>query len=112
MIDCQGKIQAMFLRESVQLCSKCQEVTPHSYRRIALPKIVSAAAVLGAGVCAWRGGDWYVLAVVLVLVAMTAVLRDRERMWGIRCERCRTKRFVALRRTKPALDRMTVFIDF
>lgn len=92
----------MFQQESVERCPKCEEITPHSRRRIALPKIVATTAGLGAAWCCWRGSAWYVGA--LLAVGLIVLLLDREKFWHIRCVRCRTKMLVQLRKTKPTLD--------
>lgn len=94
----------MFLRESIRHCPQCEEVTPHSQRRIALPKIVAVTAVAAAAVCGWAGSEWFVAAGLLSVVALFALLLDRDGFRYVRCERCRTKLRAQLRKTKPTLD--------
>ena len=98
----------MFQHESVEHCSKCEEITPHSRRGIALPKVAAATAVLGAAWCCWRGSWWYFVAGLLLAVGLLFVLLDREKSGHVRCVRCRTKQRVELRKTKPSLDGNTV----
>jgi hypothetical protein len=99
----------MFLRESIRHCPACDEVTPHNHRRIALPKIVAATAVITAAVCGWAGSVWVIFAIVLSVLALFVLQIDRERFWRVRCVRCRTKLIVQARRTKPTLDDHTIF---
>jgi len=100
----------MFVREYVQRCEQCGEVTPHSRRLVALPMIVGAAGFLGAVGClvaAWSFPDGpasWVLGALLLFAALFVLLRDREKCWAIACERCRGKQLLAIRRTKPRLD--------
>ena len=65
---------------------------------------------VGAGFCALRGGAWDNLAAVLAVVGAHVLLLDRTKMWNILCERCRTEKFVELRRTKCMRDG-TTYID-
>ncbi len=97
----------MFLRETIQHCPQCDAVTPHSRRRIPLPRIVALAALVGAAVCFWAGSEWFVAAGLLLVAALFVLLLDRDRFWHVRCERCRTKLRVQLRKTKPTLDGRT-----
>ncbi len=101
----------MFLREVVQHCPVCQEVTPHSSRTVAVPKVLSLAFLGGAGLCAWPGLEYSRLAVILGSLGLILLTRDRGKMWRIHCERCRTKKLAEVARTKPTLDGTTT-IDF
>ena len=97
----------MLVVEDSRFCSQCGTVTPHSRRRLAVPKI--AAGTLwgtGAWLC-WTGGMRILLGVGLLFLGLLALLLDRERFWRVPCERCRTHRRAALRRTKPTLDGRT-----
>lgn len=94
----------MLLHETVQHCSTCEEVTPHSRRVIPLPKVLSTAAVAGAGWCFFQDVVWYVVGGLLLYAAVFLLLRDREKLWGICCERCRGKKLQEIRRSKPTLD--------
>ena len=92
------------VREYVQLCTECSEVTPHSRRLIAFPKIGAVACVL---VAAWSlYGDiiGWILAGLLLGMGLLLLVRDRDKCWRIRCERCRWQRISAIRRTQPTLD--------
>jgi hypothetical protein len=95
----------LLLRESVERCLQCDSVTPHSRRIVALPLICVAAILLAA---VWgffqQEVQWYGLGGILVYAAIVMLLRDREKFWGTRCERCRGKKLRELRRTKPTLD--------
>ncbi len=101
----------MFLREVIHSCSVCQEVTPHSYRTVAVPQVLSFAFLGGAGLCAWLGPEYSRLAVILGFLGLILLTRDRGEMWRIHCERCRTKKLAEAARTKPTLDGTTT-IDF
>lgn len=100
----------MFVREYVQRCAQCEEATPHSRRLVALPTIVSIACFLGAACClvaAWSfldGPAGWMLGALLSFAGLFVLLRDREKCWAVACERCRGKKVVAIRRTKPRLD--------
>ncbi len=97
----------MLLRESVQRCSACAEVTPHCRRIVALPKVFAVAAAIGAGGCFLQGREWWPAGGVLLVAAVFLLLRDRDKHWGIHCVRCRGKQLAKLRRTKPTLDGRT-----
>jgi hypothetical protein len=98
---------AMFLHETVQHCTTCDELTPHNRRVIALPKLLSALALAVAGWCFLRSaGSWLLGGILLVAVAY-GLLHDRERSWAVHCERCRGKKLRGLGRTKPTLDGST-----
>lgn len=97
----------MFLQESIQHCSVCEEQTPHSQRAIALPKWICAAALVGAVFCFFQAMPLPLLGGLLLLVALFALLRERDKYWSIRCERCRGKKLMQLRRTKRVLDGTT-----
>ena len=94
----------MFLRETVERCSRCEEVTPHCRRLVSLPKLVSVLGLVGAGWCFSQDLSDYPLGGVLLLAAVLLLLFDRERFWGVHCARCRGKKLAALRGTKPTLD--------
>ena len=98
----------MFLRGSIRHCPRCEEVTPHSQRRIALPKLVAATAVVAAAVCGWAGSGQFFGAGLLLVVALFILLYDRDSFRIVRCERCRAKLRAQLRKTKPMLDGHTV----
>jgi hypothetical protein len=44
---------------------------------------------------------------VLALAGFFLLLRERDSYRSLRCERCRRRAQVALRRTRPALDQRT-----
>jgi hypothetical protein len=97
----------MLVHESVRRCPRCETSTPHRRRIVAVPKLLAAAALVGAGTCFVRGAPWWVLGLVLLFAAAFVLLRDHEQRYGVECERCRSKELAALRRTKPALDGTT-----
>lgn len=90
----------MLLVETIRYCSTCSELTPHSRRRIALPKLLAALALAGAVWCARSGEERYMASILLGMGALSLVLVDRERFWSIRCERCRWKKRAADRETR------------
>jgi len=94
----------MFLRETVQLCSTCNEVTPHSRRVVSLPKILAALLAALAAWCLATGEAWGVLGVGLLVIALVVLSFDLGRHWGTRCERCRGKQVARSSKTKPTLD--------
>lgn len=98
----------MLLRESIEPCPACGEVTPHVRRVVALPIALAAASVLAGGALLIAGRWLWPLAVVLGVVAALLLLRDRERGGSIRCTRCRGKHLRALRERKPTLDGRTI----
>jgi hypothetical protein len=97
----------MLLRESLQQCATCEELTPHSRRLIAAPKWLAATALIAALWCFFQDFRWWAHGLLLVFVSIFVVLRDRERCWSIACERCRGKKRAAIRRTKPGLGANT-----
>lgn len=94
----------LLLRESVRRCPQCDSITPHSRRIVALPLICVGAILIAAGWCFFHAVEWCALGGILVYAAIVMLLRDREKFWGTHCERCRWKKLVELRRTKPTLD--------
>lgn len=100
------------VHEYVDRCSTCQEATPHSRRWVAIPLVVAVLLAGTAGWLCWLGGARAGAGVLLGMVALWLPLKDRERYWRIRCERCRWKQRRALRATKPGLGRGTVFADW
>lgn len=90
----------MFTHETVQHCATCDEVTPHSRRTVAVPKVLAVC-------CSVLAGVWWPAGGILLVPAAFLLLHDRERSWRIRCERCRAKKLAELRRTKPTLDGST-----
>ncbi|MDA1263951.1 MAG: hypothetical protein O2816_02590 [Planctomycetota bacterium] len=97
----------MFLRETVQYCSACEETTPHSRRIVAVPKLVGLLALVGAGWSLFQDAGWWLLGGLLLVVAILLLLHARERSWGTHCVRCRGKQLAELRGTKPTLDGTT-----
>ncbi len=100
----------MFLQETIQRCSTCGELTPHSKRAVALPKLLALAALLAAlGCFVWSAigeveAELILLGVLLCSIALFVLLRDRRKYWGIHCERCRGKELSEHNRTKIKLD--------
>ncbi len=92
----------MKVHESVRRCSECEEVTPHSRRVVAVPRVLGGAALIGAGLC-FLQGVWFLGGLILVLTVFL-FLHDREKFWAIHCERCRGRKLRELQRTKPTLD--------
>jgi hypothetical protein len=98
----------MLLRETVQHCPTCDEVTPHSYRRYSIPKTVSLL-LLGLAIwCMVEGGVQWIPAVFLLFAAAFVRLQDRDRFWNIACIRCRGYRLAELRKTQPKLGSTTI----
>ena len=97
----------MLTREYVQTCVRCAEVTPHSHRIVAWPWIAAGTCVAGAAWSLFHGLGGWILAAALAYVGMYLVLRDRERCWRTRCERCRWKQVAAIRKAKVKLDGRT-----
>jgi hypothetical protein len=97
----------MFLRETVQPCSRCAEVTPHSRRVLAVPQILGLVSLGSAGWSFAQGEAWMLAGGVLLVLAAYVTLHDREKSWSIRCERCRARKQAEVRRQKPKLDRNT-----
>jgi hypothetical protein len=97
----------MFVREYVQTCAGCREVTPHSRRIVAWVWIAAGACAIGVAWCLFQGAAGRVPAAALALVGLCLLLRDRDRCWRVRCERCRWKKVAAIRRTGPTLDGRT-----
>ena len=81
----------MLVRETIERCGTCSELTPHSRRIVALPWLISLALLLGAAWCSLVVPDLAPLGVVLLPVVVGVVLFDRRQRWDIRCERCRWK---------------------
>ena len=92
----------MFVEETIQHCPRCDEVTPHSRRRVAVPTILAVTAGVGALLSVANGS--FGLGGVLLAAAAPCYLNDRERYWPIQCERCRGKARHELKKTKPTLD--------
>lgn len=102
----------MFVREFVQRCPTCAEVTPHSRRRLALPRIVALLLVGLTLWCALEGGAWWPAAVATGFAAAFVGLRDRERYWHVACERCRGYRVAEVRASNPRFGSTTIFDPF
>jgi hypothetical protein len=92
----------MFVTHSVEHCPVCDDTTPHSVRRVSVPVVASLALGLG-GLTLLLSGRWPAGA-PLLLAGLALFLRNREKSWHLRCERCRWKRARAYRRTRPTLD--------
>ena len=99
----------MLVREYVQRCASCKEMTPHSRRVVALPKILALVGMIGAGVCVALSGEPWLPAGSLMGVSLLLLLRDRERCWSIACERCRWKERRHYLNAGPTLDSRTTF---
>ena len=94
----------MWVTTSVERCAVCDELTPHSRRWVAVPKLLSLALLAGATVC-FTGETWVWFAGWILLgLALYVYTRDRERCWRIHCERCRGRELRLLGKTKPTLD--------
>jgi hypothetical protein len=92
----------MFLVETCRHCSICNTVTPHTRRRFSLALLASFAFALASGELFLAStlptvlGGFFCLFVALAIFSF-----DRERMWRIRCDRCRGKARSAIGSTKP-----------
>jgi hypothetical protein len=103
----------MLIRESVHNCATCEEVTPHSHRLVALPRLLSGILLIAAGWCFFQArGLWPVGGGFLLFLALYFALRDRDRFWNIPCVRCRGRRVAQLRETEPQLGKSTTIIDW
>jgi hypothetical protein len=87
-----------WIRENVQPCESCDEATPHSRRRVALP-VLLALALLVSGAWGFSLGETgWIPGVLAMFDGDFALLWDRERHWRIACEHCRWKRVAESRR--------------
>jgi hypothetical protein len=94
----------MFLIESCKHCPACNTVTPHSRRWFGLPLFfASLFALLGAAMFAIEPAI-YASGFIFLFLAAAIVAFDRERVWRIRCNRCRDKARRENEKTKPDLE--------
>jgi hypothetical protein len=94
----------MLLREFVEFCSSCEDLTSHTRRTLALPLLLCGATLGAAGLGFLLGGPWRFLGAFLLWVAWILWQSDRERCWKHSCNRCREKARAEWRRAKPTLD--------
>ena len=87
-----------WIREWVERCEECAASTPHSRRRLAWPRALGL--MLGAACVVGFVAGTYWIAAAAGVTAVWVLLRDRERCWGIRCERCRAHRVAVWARTR------------
>jgi hypothetical protein len=92
---------SMFLTETVRHCSTCNTVTPHSRRRFSIALLASLALVLASGELFLASPTSIVGGLVALFFAIAIAAYDRERMWRVRCDRCRSKARRAIAGTKP-----------
>jgi hypothetical protein len=93
----------MFLIESCKHCPICDTVTRHSRRWFSIALgLAFAFALVGASQLFLAPSD-PVGGCIFLFIAMAIVAFDRERMWRIRCERCRSKALRDNAKTKPDL---------
>ena len=89
----------MFEVTTCEVCATCQTVTPHSTRRVAVPRVVAGllfAAGVAAALASRYGAEQWILPAPLAFgLALGVWLRDRRQYWRITCERCRSKRIAA-----------------
>ncbi len=97
----------MFLRETIETCPTCDEVTPHSRRKPVCAWVVGSVVILSSGVVALLGRYAPLLAGLLWAFLLYFVLRYRQSGQQIACVRCRTKSRVSSRRNRPKLDGST-----
>lgn len=93
----------MYVRVTVEHCSKCDDLTPHSRRAIALPLVIGVASLLVSVLAFALARTGNLVSAFFVLVAALAFFQERRTRWRIRCERCRAKRAFELRRRRPSL---------
>jgi hypothetical protein len=97
-----AKVARVFLRETIEPCPTCGELTPHSRRRVAVIATLGALLLVGAAWLALAGAG---LSAALPAFAGLLLIRlDRERSAHVACERCRAKRRHLVRRSRPSLD--------
>ena len=91
----------MFVIESCQHCPVCDTVTPHSRRRFSLALcLASMFAIVAASMFLIEPTN-IAAGIIFAFIALAIVSRDRERMWRVRCDRCRGKALRELADTKP-----------
>ena|GEM_PF-3406548 len=102
-------------RESVRHCEVCEELTPHSERVVAWPKVL-ATGCFGVATALFFVPAARVLGVFPLAVGFALIAFDRRRRWGIECERCRGKRVWKERSERhlrgPTLDGNTEICPF
>ena len=98
------------LIEDIRHCSTCVETTPHSRRTLAFPKLFAGALSILALACFLWGG--ILLALIPLALAILLLACDRERCWGVHCERCRERARAGVRRPKPTLDGRTEILPW
>ncbi len=108
----QVTVGSMFLRESIEPCTTCKELTPHSRRGLAMPGGLPIAGVLVAFVVSVLvvlslGVPGLVIGLPLFVASIWWTTWNRERFWSIPCERCRGKKLAARRHLKPYPGRAT-----
>jgi hypothetical protein len=94
----------MLVRETIETCAKCEARTPHSRRRVSLPKLAALASVAAVGGFALAESEVALLGAVFVPLALYLALREDERAWRSACERCRHK-WLGPRREKRRQER-------
>lgn len=97
-----------WIRESVQRCETCDEATPHSRRRVALPVLFGLALLIGGAWGFSLGETGWIPGGLAMFGGVFALLWDRERCWRIACERCRWKRVAESRRLGPTFSGTTM----
>ena len=100
----------MFLIESCRHCPICDTVTPHSRRWFSISLCLALAfAALGASQLLIAPSD-PIGGCIFLFIALAIFAFDRERMWRIRCERCRGKAQRQNAKTKPDLKNTEINI--
>jgi len=94
----------MFVRETIERCADCGELTPHSTHRLPLAPVFAGACLAAAGWCCYLGEELALLGVLLLVVGLVVVGRDHYRYRHVPWERCRVKRVARYRKTRPTLD--------
>jgi hypothetical protein len=89
----------MLTRRSICHCPTCEEITPHSRRRLSLAWAFACFVLVGS--------FWFdtIATVLLGVAAIVAVRADLRLGWRIECERCRSNlrqaQSAERRRTRP-----------
>ena len=104
------RTSTMFLIEGCKHCPVCNTVTPHSRRWFSVALCFAAAfALLGASMLFIEPRD-PVGGLIFFFIALAIAAFDRERMWRIRCERCRGRARREVAKTKPDLKNTEINI--
>ncbi|MFT5287250.1 MAG: hypothetical protein ACI8TQ_003431 [Planctomycetota bacterium] len=94
----------MLQRENVEHCDRCEELTPHRHRTISFLKLLCFWLLVQAAVVFWAGGSLTNALIGGVVVVIVLLIRNRSKLWRVKCDRCRWKIQRERNRYKPTLD--------